>query len=153
MSVETTEYSVCVDCWLYCGDADLADHDAQEDAVAREIAGRDGSFTTGVAQTEDDPEGTGYEEFSRQACELCNSTLGGSRHGVTLVIQMPDPPKRKPTCADCGGDEISVDATARWDEDSQSWDLADTHDAYYCDDCDKHMKRPVWVDVQPEQEA
>jgi len=85
--VDTIEYSVCEDCSLYIGDADLADYDACEDGVERELGGRKGHFVHGVAPTEDDPEGSGYDEFSWQECELCRSGLGGSRHGVTLLLE------------------------------------------------------------------
>lgn len=85
--IDSIEYSVCQDCLMYAAtDEDIADYDAAEAAVARELNGRTGHFSTGIEPTEDDPEGTGYEEFSWQECELCRSTLGGSRHGITLLI-------------------------------------------------------------------
>ncbi len=85
--IDSTEYSVCQDCFLYVAtDEDIADYDAAEAAVERELNGRTGHFSPGVESTEDDPAGSGYEEFSSQECELCHSTLGGSRHGVTLLI-------------------------------------------------------------------
>lgn len=73
--METIEYSVCVDCYMELAQGegeDISHH------IQRELGGREGHFSTG-----DD----GEEEFSRNTCELCCSTLGGSRHGVTLFIK------------------------------------------------------------------
>lgn len=82
--METIEYSVCEDCLLAVAhDENGGDIGA---AIERELNGRDGHFSCGVEATEDDPDGTGYDEFSWHDCELCRSTLGGSRHGVTLSI-------------------------------------------------------------------
>lgn len=82
--IDFIEYSVCEDCFLTIAH-DEDGHDIA-DAVERELNGREGHFSTGVEPTEDGPEGDGYEEFSWHECELCRSTLGGSRHGVTLLI-------------------------------------------------------------------
>lgn len=94
--IDFIEYSVCEDCLLYIGDADLADYDACEDGENRErerAGGKDvAHFVTGIEPTEDDPEGRGYEEFSWHECELCRSSLGGSRHGVTLLITKESEP-------------------------------------------------------------
>lgn len=88
--VSTLEYSVCVDCFeavAGIGEADLQPH------LDRELDGRPGHLVTGVAPSEGDEEGTAYEEFSNYACELCNSTLGGTRHGVTLLIYAKEEPE------------------------------------------------------------
>ncbi len=92
MTIETIEYSVCQDCLLFiayggeeCDDG-TSSHILQ--AIEREVAGKSAHFVTGIQPTEDDPDGDGHEEFSWQECELCRSTLGGSRHGATLVIQL-----------------------------------------------------------------
>ena len=90
MIIDSIEYSVCVDCLLAVAH-DEGGHDIA-DAVARELNGRSGHFSTGVAATEDDPDGAGHEEFSWQQCELCRSTLGGERYGVTLLLTEPDEP-------------------------------------------------------------
>ncbi len=90
--LETIEYSVCEDC-LFCiayGASEGAsdDHEQEFEAgVEREMGGRDGSFSTGVAPTDEDPDGTGYEEFSNCECEICRTALAGSRHGVTLIFR------------------------------------------------------------------
>lgn len=82
--IDHTEYSVCEDCLLSIAH-DENGHDIA-DAIQRELNGRTGHFSPGVEQTEDDPDGEGYDEFSWHQCELCRSTLGGSRHGVTLLL-------------------------------------------------------------------
>jgi hypothetical protein len=93
---DSIEYSVCEDCLLItangeaspdCKDDTLMDY---ESAVEHEVAGRNAYFCVGVDPTDDDPEGDGYDEFSWHACELCGSTLGGSRHGMTLLITLED---------------------------------------------------------------
>lgn len=66
------------------------DHDISDD-IERELNGRDGHFCPGIAPTEDDPFGHGEEEFSNQECELCRSSLTGSRHGITLVTYKESP--------------------------------------------------------------
>ena len=90
MSMETIEYSVCEDCLLYVANGDVTENldDQHVDAaIKREIDGRNAHFNAGVEPTEDDPEGQGYDEFSSHSCELCNTYLAGSRHGITLLIQ------------------------------------------------------------------
>lgn len=52
MIIDSIEYSVCVDCLLAVSH-DEGGHDIA-DAVARELNGRSGHFSTGVAATEDD---------------------------------------------------------------------------------------------------
>lgn len=82
---ETLEYSVCQDCLLELANGD-GDHDITPH-VTRELDGKKGHFSIGIAPSDDDQDGTGYEEFSWTQCELCRSKLGGSRHGVTLFIE------------------------------------------------------------------
>jgi len=92
MTYSTTEYSVCDDCLHYLAYDDVppegdTDHTFYFYKVENELNGREGHFSIGIEPTEDDPEGSGYEEFSTQCCELCRSHLAGSRHGFTLFIQ------------------------------------------------------------------
>lgn len=82
--IDHIEYSVCEDC-LFAIAYGESEHDITAD-IERELNGRAGHFSTGVEPTEDDPDGTGYEEFRWHECELCRSQLGGSRYGVTLLI-------------------------------------------------------------------
>lgn len=83
--IDTIEYSVCADCLQEIAYGDHESHDIT-DHVRAELNGRKGHFSVGIEQTEHYPDGDGYVEFSYAACELCRSTLGGSRHGVTLFI-------------------------------------------------------------------
>jgi hypothetical protein len=39
-------------------------------------------------------------------------------------------------CETCGGDRLTKDATAEWDETAQRWDLAAVYDATTCADCE-----------------
>lgn len=88
--IDSIEYSVCTDCMLYVAHAgdEIEDGTAEQigEAIQRELNGRTGHFSAGVEPTDDDPDGAGYDELSWRECELCRSTLGGSRHGVTLLI-------------------------------------------------------------------
>jgi predicted RNA-binding Zn-ribbon protein involved in translation (DUF1610 family) len=43
--------------------------------------------------------------------------------------------KVKYVCACCGNDDITRDATARWDIDKQDWDLSSYEDATWCGEC------------------
>lgn len=38
-------------------------------------------------------------------------------------------------CAKCHSENVSRDASAKWDEDAQEWSLAAVYDAAACDDC------------------
>jgi hypothetical protein len=91
VTIDTIEYSVCEDCLLCIanGISEGApdEHEQAFDAgVKVELGDKVGHFCAGIEPTEDDPDGTGYEEFSSHECELCRSPLAGSRHGATLVI-------------------------------------------------------------------
>lgn len=39
-------------------------------------------------------------------------------------------------CASCGGENVMRDASAAWDDHSQSWTLGSVYDAAYCDTCE-----------------
>lgn len=93
MNYDTLEYSVCEDCLLFIANDDVPEDKEHSFYIAKinnELDGKEGHFVCGIEPTEDDPEGNGYDEFSWQACELCRSSLGGSRHGVTLLIKLPE---------------------------------------------------------------
>lgn len=92
-TIDTVEYSVCEDCLQFIANDEVPDEDPlgrfrkhMHDAIQHELGDKVGHFCAGIEPTEDDPDGAGYEEFSSQDCELCRSSLAGSRHGVTLVI-------------------------------------------------------------------
>lgn len=87
--IDTIEYSVCTDCHTFIVHGEEPEDSEMniEAAVKREIGDKPNAhFVPGIAPTEEDENGEGYEEFSKHSCELCNSTLAGSRYGVTLVI-------------------------------------------------------------------
>lgn len=90
--IDQVEYSVCEDC-LITVDSGFNDNtseeldDHMEMRMRDELDGRKGHWVTGVQPTEDDPEGHGYDEFSNHQCELCMDGRGGSRHGITLLIE------------------------------------------------------------------
>lgn len=87
---DSIEYSVCEDCLLLIAngeEGENCDGFHVEQCMKRELAGRKGHWVAGVEPTEEDPEGHGYDEFSGCNCELCNTHLAGSRHGVTLLIE------------------------------------------------------------------
>jgi hypothetical protein len=91
-TIDTIFYSVCEDCFSivangFSDHTSAAEDDHVEARMKSELGERNGHWITGVEPTEEDPEGSGYEEFTRCSCELCNDTRGGSRYGVTLVIE------------------------------------------------------------------
>ncbi|BAO58539.1 hypothetical protein [Pseudomonas phage KPP25] len=92
MKFDKIEYSVCNDCLLFVADGEPPENGADiEAAMRREIGeAKNAYFVCGVEPTEDDPDGIGENEFSWQWCELCLSTLGGSRYGVTLMIPLEE---------------------------------------------------------------
>lgn len=77
----TYEYSVCVDCFMHQASEPVSDEIA---AAFRREAGDGGHFSVGIEPTEDDPNGEGCKEFSRSECDVCRTSLAGSRHGLTL---------------------------------------------------------------------
>lgn len=94
------EYSICEDCLTYLAHGWLPESEESPDhiradhilaGIKRETEGG-GHFVLGVAPTEDDPEGNGYEEFSHADCELCSSGLAGSRYGATLLVPIKEQP-------------------------------------------------------------
>jgi ribosomal protein L37AE/L43A len=50
--------------------------------------------------------------------------------------------KVKFVCSDCGGDNVTRDATAKWDEATQEWVTVGVQDAAICEDCG------VYVDLK-----
>ena len=85
--MKTIEYSVCVDCLMAIahGDGDL---DSPFNlGLNKQLVGDHSYFEVGVQPTDEDPEGNGEDSFSWQSCEICESSLGGSRHGATLIIK------------------------------------------------------------------
>lgn len=46
----------------------------------------------------------------------------------------------KQVCGTCGSEDVSCDATARWDMDMQEWQISAIHDGDYCDTCEQECR-------------
>ena len=54
---------------------------------------------------------------------------------------MPEIRRRiKPVCADCGSDNVQMDASCNWDNDKQEWVLGSVYDDAFCQECDNTAK-------------
>jgi len=51
----------------------------------------------------------------------------------------------KPVCSRCGSDEISCDATAAWNVETQAWELSGHFDLKICLDCSEEMRNVPFV--------
>lgn len=60
-----------------------------------------------------------------------------------LEITRPE----KPTCQDCGSDDISFDAACRWDVEKQDYVLTSTMDSGGCNNCGHVFKRVNWREI------
>ena len=104
-------FSVCVDCYMEHHHGDTG-HNIEKH-IQRELDGKGGHLSSGIIvdkpenyclwdcgecydcddysndmiRYEEEVENDGYEEFSWSECDLCRSSLGGSRHGMTLFIE------------------------------------------------------------------
>ena len=90
------EYAACQDCLHYIVNGEEAPYSEVsaadiEAAMKAELGNEDGSFHAGVAATEEDPHGYGYNEFSSRPCELCGCRLAGERHGITMLLRHAQP--------------------------------------------------------------
>lgn len=47
-------------------------------------------------------------------------------------------PKVYVVCPHCGSPSVACDATARWDYETQDWELSSVFDDRTCDDCGHH---------------
>lgn len=45
------------------------------------------------------------------------------------------------TCPDCGGENVSQDAVARWNMTGQIFETSGFLDSFACDDCEREIKR------------
>lgn len=50
-------------------------------------------------------------------------------------VPVPSPGAYHVTCPNCGSPNVVVDAAARWNFDTQQWELSSTFDERTCDDC------------------
>lgn len=55
--------------------------------------------------------------------------------------------KEKIVCSACGGENVLVDAWARWNVDKQEWELDNTFDDKFCEDCEGSCSYD-WVEVE-----
>ena len=73
-------------------------------------------------------------------CERCGCAIkgmGGPEYGATCVpcygIRNQ---KLIPVCNRCGCSDIVADAAARWDVESQKWEISDVYEkGHYCEEC------------------
>ena len=70
-------------------------------------------------------------------CDTHDCSRGGNRcvYGYWHKPAPPAPPKVRMVCEVCGAIEVTRDATARWSETDQRWELAGVQDQGYCDEC------------------
>lgn len=60
----------------------------------------------------------------------------------------------RPRCSHCSSNDISRDATARWDVATQSWYLAGTYDCQTCENCGAEGDDlAIWGPVEPHSEG
>lgn len=45
--------------------------------------------------------------------------------------------KGKPVCSRCGSDNVKKDAWAEWNAETQQWELSNTYDETYCEECEE----------------
>ena len=72
-----------------------------------------------------------------------NGTLFFANGSKTFEELIPE----KPTCQDCGSDDISFDAACRWDVEKQDYVLTSTFDSGGCSNCGQEFKRVNWEKV------
>lgn len=53
---------------------------------------------------------------------------------------MTEQPMIQKVCAECGSDDVSVDACARWNPEAGAWELSATYDNAHCGKCDGEIK-------------
>jgi hypothetical protein len=46
----------------------------------------------------------------------------------------------RPVCTDCGSDNVMRDAWAIWNMEDQEWDLSQTFDEAFCQNCEGSCK-------------
>lgn len=54
--------------------------------------------------------------------------------------------KQKPICQECGSDDVSFDAAAAWNQETQEYELTSTFDSGGCRSCGQEFKHVDWVD-------
>lgn len=71
---------------------------------------------------------------------------------ITAIEIKPDskPNPIKIVCSNCGSDDITCDATTRWDEDTQQWELSGVFDSKTCGNCGYEKDYMTEVPLEPE---
>lgn len=54
--------------------------------------------------------------------------------------------KQKPICQECGSDDVSFDAAAIWNQETQEYELSSTFDSGSCHNCEQEFKHADWID-------
>lgn len=54
--------------------------------------------------------------------------------------------KQKPVCQECGSDDVSFDAAAVWNQETQQYELSSTFDSGGCRNCEQEFKHVDWID-------
>lgn len=54
--------------------------------------------------------------------------------------------KQKPVCQECGSDDVSFDAAAVWNQETQGYELSSTFDSGGCRNCGQEFKHVDWID-------
>lgn len=54
--------------------------------------------------------------------------------------------KQKPVCQECGSDDVSFNAAAVWNQETQQYELSSTFDSGGCRNCGQEFKHVDWMD-------
>lgn len=54
--------------------------------------------------------------------------------------------KQKPVCQECGSDDVSFDAAAVWNQETQEYELSSTFDSGGCRNFRQEFKHFDWID-------
>ncbi len=69
----------------------------------------------------------------------------------------PENKLQKPTCTNCGSDNVTADASARWDPIKQRYELSSEYGRHDCQDCGHSSFHPDWKPLEaheiPEKQA
>ena len=55
--------------------------------------------------------------------------------------------REKPICPKCASESVTADANAYWNAFGQCWELNNTFDTFWCEDCGSEI-HPEWVGVE-----
>jgi len=93
------------------------------------------------------------EEFTESTPVITLGTVAPDEAGTYLtagkLCWAPDPedPTQRPVCASCGGEDVTIDATASWDTEAKEWTLLSTDETNsWCEDCGGECSID-WIEV------